>query len=219
MKRVFVLGAGASAFAGYPLGLELWQFLRHSESLDIGDKERRSAVMEALEPVLQKYSPDGCDRLDLEKVFTLLDLAHLGTSPLELRVSDWPLKKRQIMGMIAATLQWHQYGFQAEVLDGRQASTLEGPQPFGLGLNRKSVLSTVEKWVGMLQPGDTIVSFNWDILHESLLWCSHKWHHADGYGFLARDAPRDTHSPITILKLHGSVNRAQSLFKKSGLVF
>ena len=206
MKRVFVLGAGASAFAGYPLGLDLWRFLRDFETAEVGAKQRSETVIEALDPVFRRYSPEGSDRLDLEKLFTLLDLAHFGTAPVELRVSDWPLIKRQIMGMIAETFQWHQYAFQAEVIEGRQAQTLHGPQP--LGLRRESVLSTIEKWTGTLLPGDTIVSFNWDTLHESVLWRAKKWHYANGYGFPVRDAPPETHSPITILKLHGSVNWA-----------
>ena len=209
MKRVFVLGAGASAFAGYPLGQDLWRFLRDSESPERGAKERRDLVIEALEPIVRRYSPERSDRLDLEKLFTLLDLAHLGTAPLEFRVSDWPLTKRQIMGMIAETFQWHQYAFQAEIIEGRQAQTLYGSQPFGLGLRRDAVLATIENWVEVLRLGDTIVSFNWDTLHESVLWRAKKWHYADGYGFPVRDAPLETHSPITILKLHGSVNWAQ----------
>lgn len=209
MKRVFVLGAGASAVAGYPLGLDLWRFLRDSESPELGAKQRRDSVIGALDPIVRTYLPDGCDRLDLEKLFTLLDLAHLGTAPLKLRVSDWPLTKRQIMGMIAETFQWHQYEFQAVIIEGRQAQTLHGPQPFGLGLRRDPVLSAIEKWAGMLLPGDTIVSFNWDTLHESVLWRAKKWHYANGYGFPVRDAPPETHSPITILKLHGSANWAQ----------
>jgi hypothetical protein len=208
VKRVFVLGAGASAFAGYPVAPDLWRFLREAESPELGAKQRRDAVITALDPIVRRYSHES-DQVDLEKLFTLLDLAHLDTAPLELRVSDWPLTKRQIMGMIAETFQWHQYKFQGEVIEGRQAQTLHGPQPFGLDLRREPLLCTIEKWTRMLLPGDTIVSFNWDTLHESVLWRFKKWHYADGYGFSVRDAPRETHSPITILKLHGSVNWAQ----------
>jgi hypothetical protein len=209
MRRVFIFGAGASAFAGYPLAPNLWRFLRDSGDEELGAKRRRDAVLKELGPILQRYSLDGDDQLDLEKLFTLLDLAHLGTTKLDLRVSDWPLTKRQIMGMIAESFQWHQYKFQAEVVDGRLAQTLRGPEPFGLGLGRESVLSTTEKLVGMLKPCDTIITFNWDILPESLLWRDKKWHFADGYGFQVRDAPLEEHSPIKILKLHGSVNWAQ----------
>jgi hypothetical protein len=209
MKRVFILGAGASAFAGYPLALDLWPFLRNSPSPELGAKKRYEAVIKDLEPILQRYSLDGDGQLDLEKLFTLLDLAHFGTTKLELHVPEWPLTKRQIMGMIQETFQWHQYKFQAEIIEGRQAQTLRGPEPFGLGLRREAALSTVEKWVAILQPGDTIITFNWDILHESLLWLQKKWHYSDGYGFQVRDAPPEKHSPIKILKLHGSVNWAQ----------
>jgi hypothetical protein len=202
MNRVFVLGAGASAFAGYPLGPSLWRFLRDNENLELGDKERRDSVVETLKPVLRTYSPDGSDCVDLERLFTLLDLAERGTSPLQLRIPEWPRMKRQIMGMIASTFLWHQYQFQAEVIEQRVA--------FGLDLDHMSARLTAEKWVETLQPGDTIITFNWEILHESLLWGKGKWHYADGYGFPVRDAPRDRPSPITVLKLHGSVNWAQT---------
>jgi hypothetical protein len=88
VKRVFVPGAGASAFAGYPVAPDLWRFLREAESPELGAKQRCGAVITALDPIVRRYSPES-DRVDLEKLFTLLDLAHLDTAPLELRVSDW----------------------------------------------------------------------------------------------------------------------------------
>ncbi len=62
---------------------------------------------------------------------------------------------------------------------------------------------------GSVQQGDTILTFNWDILHEAALWRRNKWRYADGYGFACADAPRDCSSPVRVLKLHGSVNWGQ----------
>ena len=135
--------------------------------------------------------------------------SHRGTGPLELRRTDWPQTKLQIMAMISEAFLWRQYQFQAEVVVGRQRNTLRGQEPFGLALDRELTLSALKSWTDLLKPGDTIISFNWDLLHESALWRAGKWHFADGYGFPARDAPKDTRSPTKVLKLHGSVNWAQ----------
>lgn len=65
------------------------------------------------------------------------------------------------------------------------------------------------RWVEFIRPGDQIITFNWDLLQEWMLWRVGKWHYADGYGFHAPNAVRDDHSRVTLLKLHGSVNWAQ----------
>jgi hypothetical protein len=209
MKRVFVLGAGASAFAGYPLALDLWQFLQRSEGGDSVAQRARSAVVAMIERVLRVNPPQEDGRVDLEKLLSLLDLAHRGTGAHEFKIEDWPQIKLQIMKMISDAFLWHEYQFQAEIVAGRLRETVCGAEPFGLGLNREQALSTLKNWTELLEPGDTIITFNWDILHESALWRAGKWHFSDGYGFTVRDAPKDTHSPVKILKLHGSVNWAQ----------
>ena len=68
----------------------------------------------------------------------------------------------------------------------------------------------MDRWARLLHAGDIIVTFNWDLLHERALWDARKWHFADGYGFNCEDAPADARSDIKILKVHGSVNWAQS---------
>ena len=78
-----------------------------------------------------------------------------------------------------------------------------------LALDRELTRSALNSWTELLKPGDTIITFNWDILHESVLWRAGKWNFADGYGFSARDATKDTRSPTKVLKLHGSANWAQ----------
>jgi hypothetical protein len=89
MNRVFVLGAGASAFAGYPLASGLWAFLREYKTNEPSEKYRRNSIIETLEPVLRKYSPKEPDTVDLEQIFTILDLAELGIGPSLLAPSEW----------------------------------------------------------------------------------------------------------------------------------
>jgi len=51
-----------------------------------------------------------------------------------------------------------------------------------LALDRELTRSALNSWTELLKPGDTIITFNWDILHESVLWRAGKWNFADGYG-------------------------------------
>ena len=44
--------------------------------------------------------PEEYVRVDLEKLFTLLDLAYRGTGPLKVRRTDWPQTKFEMMAMI-----------------------------------------------------------------------------------------------------------------------
>ena len=83
MSRAFVLGAGASAFAGYPLGPDLWQFLRDSEPAESNTKEAHAAVMEAIGPILRLNGLQEQERPDLEKLHALGHLP-LGSWPREL---------------------------------------------------------------------------------------------------------------------------------------
>jgi hypothetical protein len=84
MGNVFIIGAGASCFAGYPLGLDLWKFIRDNSTQEVMAKERAKAVSSGLERVFEVLPPRELDRPELEEIFTLLDLAAAGIEPLEL---------------------------------------------------------------------------------------------------------------------------------------
>ncbi len=194
MGRVFILGAGASRFAGYPLGLDLWPFIRDFEAFDVMAKKRAKSVARSMDQILKEVPPKEHGKPNLEELFTLLDLADQGVEPLGLRDLDWRGMRTKLMGMISEVFLWRQYQFQSE-----------------LHSNPQSMASIVlQRWTGLVQNTDTIITFNWDILHEAALWRAGKWHYADGYGFLCLDAPAGSHSPTKVLKLHGSVNWAQS---------
>lgn len=192
MAHAFIVGAGASRFAGYPLGLELWAFIRDTTAGDVMAEERAMAVTEAIERILRVLPPSQYDRPDLEQLFTLLDLAEAGTNPLEFKNLDWRNLRRKLMGMIAHAFQWHEYQLHNRLREKGDPTTV-----------------VLDKWASRLHDGDTIVTFNWDLLHEAALWRSGKWHFADGYGFICHDAPNGCHSKIKVLKLHGSVNWGQ----------
>ena len=193
MARVFILGAGASRFAGYPLSFELWKFVRDFPVIETMAKRRAIAVVEAMEQVLRVVPPRVLDQPNLEELFTLLDLAAMGAEPLSLKTVKWTELRPKLMGMISEAFLSHEYDFQNQLWRDE-------------ALPAAAVL---RNWTTFLREGDTIITFNWDVLHESALWKAGKWHYADGYGFQSEDAPRQVHSKIKILKLHGSVNWAQ----------
>jgi hypothetical protein len=193
MGRVFILGAGASRFAGYPLGLDLWPFIRDSAGLDVMAKKRAESVIQAMDRILKVVPPKTYDRPNLEELFTLLDLAGQGVEPLGLRHVDWRDMRTKVMGMISEAFLSRQYQFQAELRSNPNSEPS----------------SVLRKWTGFLQNDDTIITFNWDVVHEAALWRAGKWHYADGYGFVCLGAPAGKHSLIKVLKLHGSANWAQ----------
>jgi hypothetical protein len=196
------LGAGASHFAGYPLGTGLWDFILKNTSADVS--ARTQDVSDFIDCVAQAVFPKDFDRPDLELLFTRLDLANLGAEPaLQFgrvdEITDGTLGKRwqsvrpKLIGMITNAFQYYQYKLQDRL---RDKSDFAGV--------------VLERWASILQEGDIIVTFNWDVLHEAALWDCDKWHYADGYGFMSDDTLLGYHSSVKVFKLHGSVNWAQS---------
>jgi len=98
-----------------------------------------------------------------------------------------------VMGTIADVFQSHQHQLRDQLRD--------------VSCKAAKVL---DAWVSRVHEGDTIITFNWDLLNEAALWHREKWHYADGYGFTSRGAPSGCCSRVKVLKLHGSVNWAQS---------
>lgn len=136
MARVFILGAGASKFAGYPLGLELWSFIRDSSFFDEIDKRAANSVREERERILNVIPPEEYDRPNIEELFTLLDLADRGTTGIVgLRHSTWRLLRPKVMRMISWAFRWHE------------------PE-----LRDRDVAFVLQKWTDFLQEGDTIES-------------------------------------------------------------
>lgn len=62
----------------------------------------------------------------------------------------------------------------------------------------------------VLKPGDTVMTFNYDVSLDMELKRSGLWNVGDGYGFEVENLP--AHSQITLLKLHGSINWRALLF-------
>jgi uncharacterized protein YaiE (UPF0345 family) len=81
---------------------------------------------------------------------------------------------------------------------------------WGDGAARGIVGEVSTAWASLIRPGDVILTFNWDILHEVILWRHGLWSYRDGYNFRCDEQGQAERSSGTLmLKLHGSVNWVQ----------
>jgi proteasome lid subunit RPN8/RPN11 len=198
--RVFVLGAGASAFAGYPLATGLLGFIRNFNSLEARTREKASRVISKLNDAEFQFSrhvirdPNGV--ANLEELLTYLELYHSfpGTN---FALNPWDASDSADIRQVVT------YGFLEYQHDLYKNTWRAGAQ---IGIVRK----VSEAWTSLVRPGDVIITFNWDILHEVILWPSGLWSYRDGYGFQCATQGEGEHpSKTLILKLHGSVNWVQ----------
>jgi hypothetical protein len=204
-QTVYILGAGASRFAGFPLGAGLRSEL---------DWVATSTRLYPSWPIKEGAKPEEAGRLclktvdhirktlqsestDLELTLTLVDLLILSQNQLRLRsdLEQYDLKqvKKVFAQLITET-------FQAKSLEA--AGHLSETAVCG---ESKGLQKVMKAWAERVCPGDIVVTFNWDVLHEMILWKARKWDWRDGYGFSVGHDPKNW-SAVKILKLHGSCN-------------
>ena len=194
-NRVFLLGAGFSKDAGFPLANELICFIQNHlntsmNTRDIDFKKEFSDFLNGIHPSLF---------LNVELFLTYIDLALLNSSvgifTRSASAEDLRLFRRKLSGALVRAFD------KAHLeLKGRFS-------------NRNVFLKFCEQ----LKDGDSIITFNYDLVVEQELWLQRKWTFLDGYGF-EKDIndfqaewggtyPIDllTKSPIKIYKLHGSL--------------
>jgi hypothetical protein len=198
--KVFVLGAGASAFAGYPLAADLLSFIRNFNSREARTREKASRVISKLNDAEFQFSrhivrdPNGV--ANLEQLLTYLELYHSfpGTN---FSLNPWDASDSADIRQVVT------YRFLEYQYDLYKNTWTPDAQT---GIVRK----VSEAWANLVSPGDVIITFNWDILHEVILWPSGLWSYRDGYGFkCATQGEEEDPSQTLILKLHGSVNWVQ----------
>lgn len=206
-RRVFVLGAGASAFAGYPLASGLFDFLRELKSHDSGVQQIANSVLGKLYDASSNFERrvirGAATGPSLESLLTYLDLyGSFKGAPFD--VNPWRADDTDMVHRLVAQ---RFLGYQRDLAllaGGNHAVNRVHADP--KGIERVS-----EAWAKVVQPGDVIISFNWDLLHEGIFWRAGLWSYRDGYGFQCGNQGRfDPISKILLLKLHGSVNWVQA---------
>jgi len=195
------LGAGASAFAGYPIAAGLLPFLRQHAFTEARSKAIASEVLNKLSDAEQLFARvvvrNPLESPNLEQLLTYLEL--YGSFPGTIfSLNPWSDRDSDgVRRTITDAFLEYQYDLSRRVWDRPSA---------GNRANKE----TCEAWAGQLGPGDVILTFNWDVLHEVILWRSKLWSYRDGYGFECENqGSRDEASRTLILKLHGSVNWVQ----------
>lgn len=197
MARVYVLGAGASRFAGFPLASDLWSFIQESKLGDSFGNELRRGVVPEIARALDAYPPKKRDQPDLEVLFTLLDLTTTAPYLFPLLPSNWATLKLEVIGTIVNSFLARHFDLKKSLGD---------------------IEKVLRSWADKVSSGDVIISFNWDLMQEIALWRAEKFHYSDGYGFEDRPEkegltlgppPRPGSSQVRLYKLHGSVNWVQ----------
>jgi hypothetical protein len=172
----FVLGAGASRHVGYPFAKSMGSglFAWMERKGSSGCFDFRGAAISL------RARFGGVD--DIEQVLTKVDdiiLGPQGATP-ELRRDKGQLANHDKPALVEAIREWF-----SEVREGPAES-------YRLFAQR------------VVQPGDCIISFNYDVSLDRELKLANLWEIGDGYGFPIEGL--GTGSQVKILKLHGSAN-------------
>jgi hypothetical protein len=199
--RVFVLGAGASVFAGYPIAAGLLPFVRTFHSREVTAQQNASQILGKIDEAELHFGRnikrDSVGGTNLEELLTYLEL--YGSFPGTMfHLNPWTSHDSDSVRRVI-TDKFLGYQFDLD---------LWGKDESKVARQRRNI---AEAWAKMLRNGDVIVTFNWDILHEIIFWHAGFWSYKDGYGFTCGPQgylERDTE--ILLLKLHGSVNWVQN---------
>ncbi len=178
-KRVFILGAGASNGAEFPLASELFKLAY--DQMDSDDQSDVRKTLSYLYPVSGRnhQSPQKLvSVLNVEEFLSLLDTAEefneiLPTTFLE------PVVIRRLRSRILSSIM--------ELLVEKQSKAESS----------KKLVGHVDRFLSRLEPGDTIITFNWDLLLERRM---------SKVGQAFKLCPREESNDVAYLKVHGSID-------------
>lgn len=237
--KVLLLGAGASKGAGYPLASQLLASIEADIASSPAAQPReawrqwrafRDGVTGPLQVVLRNPNPEVIlSLLDLyEAALSAHDDEELAQAARALRdglegaaIEPWDTRERQALyeGKVARNrlLDCLSEYFEAKHCDDN-------------GAKHRARRDYLRQLLATLEPGDAVVTLNWDTTVERTLAEEGRWHPTTGYGFTKElcmgisptygGEPRRVVpprvSPISVLKLHGSTgwysNRRSELY-------
>ena len=220
--KAYVLGAGVSKCVGYPVGTELFdeidRYVRESGNLTDRFDYRKDwddlhnwLATNGNPTIVQAYATK-----NIEHLFTVLDfatelrsdalvsaaLAGRGTDEratrsaafdaFDKRIEDYQKYRSTLLWALEHYFAWRHYE--------------------DYGWEKRKEWDTLRALADKMNPGDIIITFNYDATLERVLLDQGKWSLSDGYGFelvfqqSRHDPTRVTFekSPILILHLHGA---------------
>lgn len=192
---VVILGAGASYGAHLPCTPPIMKNFVKEGLRRV--KYNYDSLWKLLEKLGYDFSTLEEGRPNLEEIYTLLDIVSSGLwhNKEEEYISDlgkefWKIPPVYFLESFIIEVTWKP-SFQA--------------------INTPCIYH--DKIVSHLEEGDTIISFNYDLIADASVSKLTEWNELGGYGFLCYELLKDTPeylrkrpSKINLLKLHGSLN-------------
>jgi hypothetical protein len=115
-----------------------------------------------------------------------------------------------LMKGIQKALRNHERDF-AMMVNFFKPSLIQGMREWFAEIHQQNHALAYEVFASeIVRPGDCVITFNYDISLDYQLRRASKWAVGDGYGFRIEGLPKN--SPVTLLKLHGSINWLAVLF-------
>ncbi|MEK7729706.1 MAG: SIR2 family protein [candidate division KSB1 bacterium] len=225
MNKVFVVGAGFSkALAGAPLASELFEKIYQKAQIrDDDDRPQRELdrrnfntvvnyLQQEAKPLLDYLKRDGTKVKTCDSVPDLfpINIEYLCT------ILDLNIKCPFIPQGIGADLKGcpipYMHGLMVDHLCGARQFIQHYIVQLLLPEQLSPKTELLDKFVSLIEAHDTVVTFNYDILIEQVLWRHGIWNPVDGYGIgkIHRheevDCSNFNVSDVTVVKLHGSIN-------------
>lgn len=238
-NRVFILGAGFSkALAGAPLVTEFIKPIYENainEELgkEFGWFEGQIAFLEiikrmtaSVEHGLEAVTNNGTqikNRSGIELVSSI-NIEHLCTL-LDLNISRPFFPKGIGVDLQGCPIPFMNDLYISDLEDAKKFIVhyiIKLLLPNSLSM-KKELISQFSKYI---KPGDTIITFNYDILIEQALWKDKLWNPNDGYlfgeidNYLEVNAEKVFKTKVPVIKLHGSINWSKpGIFDEDMTVF
>lgn len=206
--KVWVLGAGASAFAGFPLANGLLTFIRSFQSRDGTAAQIATRIRQKLSDAEFQFcrhvvrDPNGT--ANLEELMTYLEV-YKNFPGTNFSINPWNEQdSADVRRLVTERFLYYQHDLRLAAWDKR-------PPVDPATINVDLFHAICRGWASRVKAGDTILTFNWDILHDVILWDAGLWSYKDGYGFkCGNQGANEPDSKVLLLKLHGSVNWVQN---------
>jgi hypothetical protein len=183
----YVLGAGASHDAGYPLATGMASQLLRWMGRSTHDPTTYAGRYPSAADYIQSEFPS------IEDVEDLVSRIHLRIDKYEHGTQEQRLQRAVLA---------NEYGVFKNAVRDWFAEIQYGP-----ALNSTAYKDFARD---IVVPGDCVITFNYDVSLERELRLAGKFEVGDGYGFRVEGLP--TGSKVKVLKLHGSTNWLALLF-------